>query len=377
MRRAKLERNCRLLELERRDAPEGKADGIVLCALGRALQGLGRWEDAGQVLRECVAGIPPPSLYLREAHWRLASGWQRLGRGAEALGACRAGRAACVDDPELCFLEARLSEEAGDVAGAERALRELLVRGRSWSFAPGGVTAADARRALAILYRRQGRTADAEAQWRRLARDAPSSAAGWAGLGDSLVSQKRWEEAVKALREACVHWRGGGADDGGGRQMFQQLARANLALGRRAEALAACRDGRAAFPDDAALCFLQGQSCQEMGDPAGAVQAWCELLEPGRSWRGTDPGLTGFKTRYALGQVYAKQGKAAEAEKAWKQVMHEAPSNLAAPAALGQLYVDQKRWDDAEELARALERRPDGRVYGARLRGQIAMARGS
>ena len=377
VRQAKLERNCRLLEIECRAARDagGKPDGGVLCGLGRALQGLGRWNDAAQVLAECVEVSPEGSSFLREAHWRLATGFRELGRVQDGLAACRAARVVFGDDADLCFLEACLLEEAEDAAGAERALRDLLIQSRPWSFVPGGVTVVEARQCLAAMYRRVGRVAEAEAQWKRLTRDVPTFARAWAGLGEIYMGQKRWEEAIAALQQAGAN-RSADTRDSIGREAQVQLVQACQVLGRWDDALAACRAGRAEYPDDAALCFLEGQACQELHDLDGAARVWMELLDPARRWQSTDAGLTGFKTRYALGLLYEKQGRAADAEAAWKTAMKEAPTSMPARIALGQLYVRQQRWNDADELARDLERNPEGREHGARLRGQIAMSRG-
>jgi tetratricopeptide (TPR) repeat protein len=96
------------------------------------------------------------------------------------------------------------------------------------------------------------------------------------------------------------------------RKLFALLAAGHIHLGQPREALAACRAGRARFPDDGDLLFLEGQLLRAHGDLGGTERCLLRLREPevGGHLGSRDTGLRGFKGRHELALVYkAVRGK--------------------------------------------------------------------
>jgi tetratricopeptide (TPR) repeat protein len=100
---------------------------------------------------------------------------RRLGQRAAALAVCREGRRHYPDDAQLLFQEAVLRREEGDGSGAEGCLLWLLASAEGPHFASvaEGLRGFLARHQLGLLYREQGRNAEAEAEWRAALRERP------------------------------------------------------------------------------------------------------------------------------------------------------------------------------------------------------------
>src|SRR5205823_1835542 len=86
------------------------------------------------------------------------------------------------------------------------------------------------------------------------------------------------------------------------RKLYAFLVQCHKKLGKRAQALDACRCGRAFYPDDTELLFQEAQIRSELSDLPGAITCARRILEHrDRShFASVDTGLRGFKTRYNL-----------------------------------------------------------------------------
>jgi tetratricopeptide (TPR) repeat protein len=120
----------------------------------------------------------------------------------EAVIACQAGLARFPDDVELLFLHGLLLQEMEDFEGAEVCLLRLFQTDPKGLFASvdAGIRGYKARHNLAIVYSRQGKAAEAEAQWRAALAERPNYPAAWLGLGELFLLQGRWEEAAVAIQ---------------------------------------------------------------------------------------------------------------------------------------------------------------------------------
>lgn len=189
-RRAKAERNLRLLELEHADRPE---DPFVLFNLGVTYYGWGRVADALPVLEKCLAHSERGFYLFGKLYALLVRTHRDLGHVQEALAVCRAGRAREPADIELLFLEATMLRSQGDLAGAEARYRQLLESraARSLSAVDLSLCGHKARHNLAGILRQQGRIAEAEVQWRSALTEQPDYGPACLSLGELYASQGR------------------------------------------------------------------------------------------------------------------------------------------------------------------------------------------
>jgi glycosyltransferase involved in cell wall biosynthesis len=187
-------------------------------------------------------------------------------------------------------------------------------------------------------------------------------------LGWAYVRLDRIEEALRLLGRSLEL---APADFGARAKVHTLLARCHHRLGRRDEALAACRAGRGIAPDDPELCFLEGLFLTEGGRLAEAEACLRHLLsaEPGPRLLGVDPGLTGYRARHLLAQVYQAGGRHGDAEEQWRAAVAERPDFVPGWLSLAECWLGQSRWAEVEEAARRLEGTAaalDARVVRAR-----------
>src|SRR5262249_37829436 len=160
----KFERNLRLLQM---DYAEDADNPATLLAIGNSYVAMGRPGDALPMLQRGLKHYNADELLGRRLH-RLVVGCHRLlGQTPAALVACCAGRESFPLDAGLRSHEAQLREELGDLAGAESCYLQLLSEPEpnSCDALPAGSVDFWVRHQLSTLYGKQGRTAEAEAQW--------------------------------------------------------------------------------------------------------------------------------------------------------------------------------------------------------------------
>lgn len=288
--RRKLERNRRLLELDRADRP---ADPFVLFYLGWTLLDLGDPGGAAEALAAACRAAPPGFGLLARCHALLARARQGRWEHGAALAAVRAGLSAAPRDAELGCLEGELLLAAGDAGAAAARFRDLLAGG--WvadprSFADG-LCGHRARHGLAAALPAD-RAAEKEALWRGVVAERPEFGPAWLGLGELLAASGRWADL----------W---------------------------AAALAA----EAAIPDDPAGVVLRARWHAGRGDYRGARQVL-------RAYCGRHPGAV--LPRLALARVLLLEGRdRVAAERVLREVLAADPGNPEATRLLGLAG----RWD--------------------------------
>jgi tetratricopeptide (TPR) repeat protein len=490
-RRRKLERNVRLLHLDHADHPD---EPYILFNLGWSYLDLGRPAEALPFLRRSLEHCAPGVSIVRKLYALLSQAHRRLGQQPEALAVCRAGLARCPGDAELLLLEGALLQQRGDFAGAEaRWLRllpvvpqgvngtspsphpqplspegrgeqdaphpqplspegrgekngqapsissgELTVEGPGYFASTGsGIRGFATRHRLALLYRTQGRAADAEAQWRAALAERPEFAPAWAGLGELALDHQRWDDLDHAVAQLRRH--PAGATDATILQARGHLARRefapalavldearardpqalpprillahallqdgrdpaaaeralrdvlamapteaeswrNLAVllrhqGRTGEAAAACRSGLVHCPGDVGLHLLHGLLLHELGDLTTAETCLVRVLEALPAAPVGPARDQAVAARHHLAQIYQAQRRAAEAEMQWRAVLAERPDVVAAWLGLADLLLAQGRWPEVEALASRLEALPDGAAEAAVVRARACLAR--
>jgi tetratricopeptide (TPR) repeat protein len=173
-RQGKNERYLRLLERENAERPD---DPVTLFNLGWTLQKLGWMAESVPPLSRGLELARPGYSIVPKLHVLLARAYLHLGRPREAVEVCRAGRARCPGEAELLFQEALAWHGAGDPAGVEARLRELLALpagGEGVGAVDAGLRDYKARHHLALALQAQGKSAEAEALWRQSPASAPA-----------------------------------------------------------------------------------------------------------------------------------------------------------------------------------------------------------
>ncbi len=438
-RRRKLQRDLRLLQLESRDRPD---DPFVLFNLGWTYQELGRIAESVPLLQRSLQRSHPSDSIVRKLYTLLVEGHRHLNQPDDARAACRAGMVHYPDDAELLYLDAQLRFEDGDLTGAEQSALALLRPPATAHFASrdAGLRGYRARQLLALIYARQGRSQDAEAQWQTVLRDRPDFEPALLGRARLYLQERRWpefEQALNALQRhpqlasdtlllrAEAHLQKGepscarplleqlvagnprviwpavllthallqeGRDPAAAEQALRRLldldptqaeSWRNLVvllrgLGRLTEALATCRTALTRCPADLDLLLLQGITLRELGDAAEAEACLLHLLRqlPASAPQKDRVPELAGVARHHLAAVYAGQRRFAEAETQWRAVLQGWPELLPAWLGLGDLLLEQGHWPDLEQLAADLERLPQGAVEAAVLRGRAHLARG-
>jgi glycosyltransferase involved in cell wall biosynthesis/Tfp pilus assembly protein PilF len=123
------------------------------------------------------------------------------------------------------------------------------------------------------------------------------------------------------------------------------VAQAQHNLGRKEEALAACREARRLFPDHGPLLFAEASILHDLGRLTEAEQAVTHLVEtkPAGEFLTEDPGLRGSRGRHLLATVYQAQGRLAEAKAQWRLALEERPDFLPAQQRLEQTVASDQR----------------------------------
>lgn len=292
----KVDRNLRLLELELAERP---GDAFVLYNFGAVALTRGRLQEALDYLTRSLGATGPSDGMAAKLHALRARCLHELGRKAEALAACRAGRSAFAADAELLFWEALLLDEAGNPDGAAAALEAILSLPPRHHFmsVDAGLRGYRTRHFLADVYRRQGRTAEAEAQWRAAVAERPDFGPAWRALAGLCHEQGRWAEMDEAAR--------GLAQDPQATDEAE-LLRAQALLGRGD--LAAARG------------LLEGLVARQPGALAPRVLLSHALLRAGTDWAEAEAALRGVldldpghaEVRHNLSVLLRQLGRADE-----------------------------------------------------------------
>lgn len=155
------------------------------------------------------------------------------------------------------------------------------------------------------------------------------------------------------------------------RKLFANVARCRWHLGRKADAMAACRDGLGHYPHDDELLFLLAQYHQESGEFEPAIRLYHDLVDgPAEAahFGSTATGLRGFRAMNNLALAYRDSGDPAKAECWFRRAVADRPGFVSGWVALGDLLAARGRWADAGvAYARAAELVPGDAGIQARL----------
>ncbi len=208
------------------------------------------------------------------------------------------------------------------------------------------------------------------------ARERPEDAFILFNLGSVYLGRGQGEAALPLLQRSLSRSR---PDDTIVPKLYALLTRCQHQLGRLPDALAVCRAGRQVCPDAVELLFWEGLLLRELGDAAGAAACLERVLETrsGTCFTGVDAGMHGYKARQCLAEIYRMQGRDDRAETQWRAVLAEQPRYAPARLGLAEVFVEQRRWAELEEVLDGLRDDPQAAAEVAfwRARGHLRQGR--
>jgi glycosyltransferase involved in cell wall biosynthesis len=169
-------------------------------------------------------------------------------------------------------------------------------------------------------------------------------------LGSVYHELGDWEAAARALSESL---RRSHPKDSIVRKLYALIAQCHKRAGDPGRALAACREGRGHYPDDAELLFVESNLLNEAGDRIGAEELLLHLIghREGDHFASVDTGLRGHKARHNLAVIYRDSGRAAEAEAQWRSALVDEPGFVPAHLGLGELALGARDWVGVGRIA--------------------------
>lgn len=188
-------------------------------------------------------------------------------------------------------------------------------------------------------------------------------------LGSSLQEIGRHEEAIVPLQRSLEL-----SDPGDSivRKLYAFLAGCHHALGRSAEAVNVCREGRRVCPGDTELLFREGQLLAELGSYPQAEACFRELLasQNDPQFASVDPNLRGWRGRHELARVLFHQRRYPEAWAEAVRVTQEAPDVLSGWLTLADAAQAAGQDEAVADVARRMAARPGLAVEAELVRGR-------
>ena len=149
----------------------------------------------------------------------------------------------------------------------------------------------------------------------------------------------------------------------------------------RQQAIEACRAGRALYPDDVELLFLESVLLSEIGELPAAEALLLKLLDESPAVQSTiiaPPGMRGHMARHNLARLYRAQGRHGEAEAQWRLALDERPDNVRSLYELGLLYLQKGRTAETDPLIDRLRSLgPLGGLAATMLSAQVHLQTGN
>jgi GT2 family glycosyltransferase/predicted Zn-dependent protease len=167
-------------------------------------------------------------------------------------------------------------------------------------------------------------------------------------------------EAIPLLRRSLET---SAASDSIVRKLYAMLAQCHRHLGQSKEAMETVRVGREYFPDDVELLYQEGLALRELGDLVGAEDCLLQVLEikPGQHFASVDTGLRGHKARHNLAVIYVDQKRYRDAEAQWRAALEENPAFIPAIVGLADIFLREHNLAAVSELTGKLQAlEPDG-----------------
>jgi glycosyltransferase involved in cell wall biosynthesis/tetratricopeptide (TPR) repeat protein len=162
------------------------------------------------------------------------------------------------------------------------------------------------------------------------------------------------------------------------RKLYASIAQCERDLGRPADALRTCREGRIYYPEDAELLLQESRTLEALGELAGAIHC-LERLIGGRDsehFASVTPGLRGHLARHELAQLYFRSGRPDDAHTTWQQVLAERPQFRQAVFGLADVCIARHDAAGLEAIIARLHSNPNLAVETEVLRARLHTACG-
>jgi glycosyltransferase involved in cell wall biosynthesis/tetratricopeptide (TPR) repeat protein len=199
LRRRKLERDLRLLEMENQEHPD---DPFTLFNLGSVFLELNKPEAALPCLERSLDKSAVTDSIVRKLFALISSAHRALGNHQAALQVCIRGRQYYPMDVELLFREAVLRRQARDLLGAAKCLERLLAEPEEEHF--GSVDAelsgSRTRDLLGHVYLEMRQLDKAKEQWDCVLTKDPEDLAAHLGLAEYWLEQQHWPQLEATLQ---------------------------------------------------------------------------------------------------------------------------------------------------------------------------------
>jgi tetratricopeptide (TPR) repeat protein len=269
------------------------------------------------------------------------------GKALESLN--RAGKLAPLD----VSLQLKLADGLsllGDSDGAVKLYLKLINHGD-----PSAPLRDILRAKLVDLYLRNHDHAHATEQLNAILRDNPGSASAYYFLGGIAFDEKRWTEAIENYQRAILF-------NAGFEQAQYDLASAQIAAGRGADAVKTMEAARKQFPARFANEYLLGVAYHEQKLYAEALM---HLTAAEAIARAGETNHLSTALYFQLGATSERAGQRAEAEKYFEKAIALSPDNAEALNYLGYMWAEKgEKLERAKELIeRALKAEPNSAAF--------------
>jgi tetratricopeptide (TPR) repeat protein len=163
------------------------------------------------------------------------------------------------------------------------------------------------------------------------------------------------------------------------RRLYATLHDALRTAGRPEQALSVAAEGLERFPNDPLLATARADLLAQLGDFGAAERLLLDLLRGAAApvlASGPEETLDLREARYTLGMVYQDQGRHAEADRMFQELLAADPTYLRGWVGLGYGYIVQRRYADAEHVAGQIEKCGADPAFALVMRAEALAARG-
>ncbi len=238
----------------------------------------------------------------------------------------------------------------GDTNGAAKLYLELINHGD-----PSSPLRDILRAKLVDIFLRANDHAGARTQLDAILLDNPGNASALYFLGSIAFEEKRWTDAIEHYQRALLF-------NPSFEQAHYDLASAQLAAGRGADAVKTMEEARKQFPGKFAGEYLLGMAYYEQKDYPAALKHLAAAEAIGRAGETNRLNTTLY---FQLGATSERAGERAEAEKYFEKSIALSPTNSEALNYLGYMWAERgEKLERARDLIeQALKLEPDNAAF--------------